>query len=170
MPGFDALYKQTVTLFNRVKGMYGEEILWYPTVLEGVHLFVDKSANWNSYGGQASDNTRLHVRYTLSDGGVFIRCKDPDGSDKPAFKPWYEPKAWRRLDRPHDALTFAFGSNDDFDFFVEGAFEEFDSPISDAAFERKGFYNYMNARYDNVFAVTSVSKYDLIPHFVITGR
>ena len=85
-------------------------------------------------------------------------------------KPWYEPKAWRRLEKPEDAITFGFGNNDDFDFFVAGALTEFDSPVSDAMYERGGFYNQMNSYYDNVFAISSVSKKDLIPHFEIIGR
>ena len=79
MPGFDALYKQTITLFNRVKGQYGEEVLWYPTVIDKVHLIVDKSHSWNSYGGNASDNARLHIRYTLSRDDALIFCRGPNG-------------------------------------------------------------------------------------------
>ena len=159
MAGFDALYIHTVTLFNRVKGKYGEDALWYPTILNDVHLIVDKSASWNNYGGQSSDNARLHVRYKTVNGIVMV-----------GNKPWYEPKAWRRLEKPEDAITFGFGNNDDFDFFVAGALTEFDSPVSDAMYERGGFYNQMNSYYDNVFAISSVSKKDLIPHFEIIGR
>lgn len=159
MPNFDAIYKQTVTLFNRVKGSYGEELLWYPTIIEGVHLIIDKSSAWNNYGGKASDNARLHIRYSVEDGNIMV-----------AGKQWYEPKAWRRLEKPEKAITFAYGDNDDFDFFIEGAFDEFEEPISDDRYERKGFYGYMNERYDNIFAITSVSKFNLIPHFEITAR
>jgi len=159
MAGFDALYIHTVTLFNRVKGKYGEDALWYPTILEGVHLIVDKSSSWNNYGGQATDSARLHVRYKVENGIVMI-----------GDKPWYEPKAWRRLANPERGITFAFGNNDDFDFFVAGALTEFDGPVSDAMYERSGFYNQMNGYYDNVFAISSVAKYDLIRHFEITAR
>lgn len=159
MAGFDALYTQTVTLFNRVKGKYGEDALWYPTILEGVHLIVDKSSSWNNYGGQAADNARLHVRYKMVNGKVMI-----------GEKQWFEPKAWRRLAAPEGAITFGFGNNDDFDFFIAGAFTEFDGPISDAIYERGGFYNHMNGYYDNVFAISSVSKKDLIRHFEIMAR
>lgn len=170
MAGFDALYKQTITLFNRVKGKYGEDVLWYPTIIEGVHLIVDKSASWNNYGGQANDNTRLHVRYKPSDGQILIRCKNLADDTASLYKPWYEPKAWRRLQNPEQAITFGFGNAEDFDFFIEGAFPEFSEPISDATFERNGFYNHMNSYYDNVFAITSVGKFNLIPHFELTAR
>lgn len=159
MDSFDPLYINTVTLFNRVKGKYGEEELWYPTILEGVHLITDKSSSWNNYGGQATDNARLHVRYKVQNGNVIV-----------AGKPWYEPKAWRRLANPEEAITFRFGNNDDFDFFVAGALTEFDGPVSDSLYERGGFYNHMNGYYDNVFVISSVSKYDLIRHFEITAR
>ena len=168
MLGFDVLYKQTITLFNRVKGQYGEEVLWYPTVIDNVHLIVDKSHSWNSYGGNAVDNARLHIRYTPSGDDVLILCRDSGG--KTQRKKWYEPKAWRHLEKQEDGITFAYGDSEVFDFFVEGAFDDFSIPISDDAFERKGFYNWMNSHHDNVFAVTSVSKYNLIPHFVIMAR
>lgn len=168
MAGFDAIYKQTITLFNRVKNSYGEETLWYPTIIEGVHLIVDKSATWNNQGGQASDNAKLNVRYKVSGDEVLISCIGADG--KPFYKRWYEPKAWSRLEKPEEGLTFSFGNNDDFDFFVEGIFTEMSGPISDDLFERKGFYNYMNAKYDNVFAIAGAAKYNLIPHFEIVAR
>ena len=157
MPDFDALYKQTATLFNRVKDEYTGDVLWYPTVLHGVHLVVDKSSSWGMQGGRETDNVRLHVRYKITGNGIMV-----------AGKPWHEPKAWRKLVDPENAITFAFG-DDDFDFFMEGEFDELPTPISDEQF-KKGFYNYMNANYDNVFAVTSVSKYNLIPHFEIMAR
>jgi|GEM_PF-4534106 len=80
----------------------------------------------------------------------------------------YKEAAFRWMKQ--NGLTFSFGENDDFDFFIEGVFGEFDFPISDQNFERRGFYNYMNAEYDNVFVISSVSKHDLIPHFEITAR
>ena len=157
MPNFDALYKQTVTLFNRVKDKISGDSIWYPTVLHGVHLVVDKSSTWGMQGGRETDDVRLHVRYGIGEDGIVI-----------GEKPWYEPKAWRKLIEPEKAITFAFG-DDDFDFFMEGEFNELPAPISDDSF-KKGFYNYMNANYDNVFAITSVSKYNLIPHFEIMAR
>ena len=159
MPGFEAIYKQTVTLFNRVPQQYGEELLWYPTVLEGVHLVIDHSSVWNQNGGAVTDNVRLHIRYLVKNGKVVV-----------GQKPYYLPKDYRRLERPEDAITFGYGNNDDFDFFVEGVFTEYDGPVPDSIEPRMGFYNYMNKKYDNVFAITSVAKYNLIPHFEIMAR
>lgn len=175
MAGFDAIYKQTVTLFNRVKSVDGD-VMWYPTVIEGVHLVVDKSASWDNYGGRVSDNVRLHIRYLQSGDDVLIRYRkqkeeqeDPEAEAEYGYKKWYEPKAWRRLADPEEAVTFSYDEND-FDFFVEGAFDELATPVSDENFERSGFYNHMNATYDNVFAITGASKYNLIPHFELTAR
>jgi hypothetical protein len=163
MPGFDALYKQTVTVFNRVKDARTQKVLWYANVIENVHLIIDKSSSWSGQGTSSSDTARLHIRYSPSGNNAVVICKD-------GTKIWHEPKEWRRLEDKDNTITFAYGDAEVFDFFVEGAFTEYASPIDDDSFERKGFYNYMNSRYDNVFAISSVSKYNLIPHFVIMAR
>lgn len=177
MPGFDAIYKQTVTLFNRVKDDNDEEF-FIPTVLPAVHLVIDHSAVWNTYGGQQSDNVRLHVRYLQSEKGPTI-----------GDKRYVEPKDWKRLKSFDESITFRYGNDNDFDFFVKDSFEV-DSEktvgsitangetvtlsngfISDMAYdEYRGFYNYLNKMYDHVFAVTAVSQYNLIPHFEIMAR
>lgn len=158
MPGFDAIYKQTVTLFNRYTE--GDKTYWVPNVLENVHLVIDKSSVRDTYGGKSSDNARLHVRYVTSGKDVYI-----------GEKIWYEPSVWKEKGCPCTALTFSYGKHEDFDFFVEGECAEAASGvIDDDDYERKGFYNFMNAKYDNVFAISSVSKYNLIPHFEIGAR
>lgn len=157
MPGFDAIYKQTVTLFNRVET--GEKTYWVPTVIEGVHLIIDKSSTRDTYGGKSSDNARLHIRYKLYGDDVYI-----------GDKKWCEPSEWKREGCPCQMITFAFGEHDDFDFFIEGEWTEASGAIDDDEYGRGGFYNYMNARYGNVFAIRSVSKYNLIPHFEIGAR
>ena len=158
MPGFDALYKQTVTMFNRIVLVSGE-ILWRPIVLEKVHLIVGKSDSWSSYGDSSMDTVTLHVRYTVENGEAYI------GGRK-----YYEPKEFRRLGCPEDGITFAYGGSEVCDFFMEGVYEDTDAVLSDDAYERQGFYNYMNKMYDNVFAIQQVSKYNLIPHFEIMAR
>ena len=158
MPGFDALYKQTVTLFNRVTTPSGETI-WYPRLLTGVHLITDHSASWNNYGGQQGDNVRLHVRYTpRTDGRAII-----------AGKVYANRKEWKTLSSIDGYITFGYGNDDDFDFFVEGKCG-FTSAVKDSDYPRSGFYNYMNKIHENVFAINSVSKYNLIPHFEIMAR
>ncbi len=153
MAGFDAIYKQTVTLFNRFKKE--DAIYWYPTVLENVHLIIDRSILIATYGEHCSDNARLHVRYL------------PDGNDAIIGDKKYRlPKEFAREGDPGSDITFAFG--DDFDFIMEGEFGS-TVPVPDADY-RSGFFNYMNRTYDNVFAITSVSKFNLLPHFEIGAR
>ena len=160
MLGFDAIYNQTVTLFNRIKTDTdeGEETLWYPTVLKNVHLIDSHASTWNNQGGASGDNAELRVMYSVSGGKILI-----------AGKPYYTPKEYRRLAEPQNAITFAYGHNDDSDFFMEGVFE-FDGAISDTAYDRHGFYNYMNKMYDNIYSISGVTKYNLIPHFSVTAR
>lgn len=160
MLGFDAIYTQTVTLFNRIKTETdeGEETLWYPTILKGVHLIDTHSTTWNNQGGASGDTAELHVMYEVRDGKIIV-----------ADKPYYPPKEYRRLAEPQNAITFAFGHNDDSDFFMEGEFG-FDGAISDDAYDRHGFYNYMNKMYDCVYSISGANKFNLIPHFVITAR
>jgi len=157
MPGFDALYKQTVTLFNRIVLVTGE-ILWRPTVLEKVHLIIGKSDSWSSYGDSAMDTITLHVRYTVKDGKAYI-----------GDKIYYEPKEFRRLNCPENGITFAYGGSEVCDFFMEGVFGN-SMTFADDSYERLGFYNYMNKQYDNVFAIQQVSRFNLIPHFEIMAR
>lgn len=170
MPGFDALYKQAITVFNRVKDPSGEDVLWYPTVITGVHLIVDRSSAWDMNGGRSTDNARLHVRYTIkheqAKNGIPAKNSVMIGD-----KVWLEPKEWRSAGDKTGLITFSFGNNDDFDFFMEGKhlIAQDRIPIHDNEY-RRGFYNEMNATHDNVFAITGVSKKNLIPHFEITGR
>ena len=153
MPGFDAIYKQTVTLFNR-KDVDGVTY-WYPTVLENVHWIVDQSIIISTYGEQSTDNAMLHVRYTPSSGGAVI-----------GDKTYMTPKVFRNSGDPSVNITFAYG--DEFDFIMSGAYEGA-GPINDEDY-RNGFFNYMNKMYDEVFAITKAAKFNLIPHFEIVAR
>ena len=174
MPGFDAIYKQTVTFFNRITDDEDEDY-FVPTVLNGVHLVIDHSAMWNTYGGQQSDNVRLHVRYLLSGGVAMV-----------GNKAYVEPKEWAELTSFDGKITFRYGNDNNFDFFIKDEYEPEQAAlvneitvngetvtgefISDSYYTRHGFYNHLNKIYDHVFAVQSVSQYNLIPHFEIMAR
>lgn len=153
MANFDTLYKQTITLFNRLT--VDDVVVWYPFVIPNVHLVVDKSIVIASYGEQSQDNARLNIRYTVSGKDAVINGKT-----------YMMPKEWARNANPLQNFTFGFG--DAFDFFVEGDYGSTEV-ISDDAY-RNGFYNYMNRTRDNVFAISTVSKFNLIPHFEIGAR
>ena len=233
MPGFDALYKQTVTLFNRKD--VGGVTYWYVSVLSGVHLIIDRGIIISTYGEQATDNAKLHIQYSpTGDGGLITLA---NGTKKSYLKP----KVFRATGNPDSNITFAFGDN--FDFIMDGVFTEetltatvksdanvtasvsdqrwkksrfgktgtyvfvyngsgwtyggvainlanigvtvtgtpnvndtitvkyvsSDGPICDNDY-KSGFFNYMNKTYDNVFAITTVSKFNLIPHFEIAAK
>lgn len=146
------MYQNTVTLFNRKRGNSGTGDTWYPTVLHNVNLVIDRAAVVAKYGADAKDNAILNVRYKVQNGEITV-----------AGKPWMPPKAW---DKTTDSITFAGGS--EFDFFWEG---EWDGGITqDADYHEEGFYGYMNRTHDFVFAINSVSKLSVIPHFEITGK
>lgn len=148
------MYNATITLFNRKSGGRGQPDTWYPTVIEGVNLNIDRAAILAKYGTDAQDNAALSIRYTEQGGEILV-----------AGKPWMPPKEW---DKTEDSLTFASGTS--FDFFWLG---EWDGGIvSDNAdfLSDEDFYTYMNRRYDYVFAITSVARYVVIPHFEIMGK
>ena len=146
------MYKDTVTLFNRKPGGRGEGDIWLPTVIKNVNLVMDRSAVVAKYGAESKDNAILNIRYTVDDGEIMV-----------AGKSWMPPKSW---DMTMDSITFAGGV--DFDFFWAG---EWTGGIAqDSDYLDEGFYGYMNRTHDYVFAVTSVSKLSVIPHFEITGK
>lgn len=153
MASFDDIYKQTITLFNRktVDGV----TTWYPFVIENVHLIMDKSIIISTYGEQSQDNAKVHIRYKPTGSGAMV-----------GGKIYMPPKEWNREGEPSANFTLAYG--DDFDFVMEGNFGSED-PIDDSEY-RNGFYNYMNKHYDNVFAISTVSKFNLIPHFEVGAR
>ena len=140
------MYNDTVTIFNRKHSRKGDS--WYPTVLEGVNLNMDRATIQKQYGEGAQDLALLNIRL-------------------PAKKPWKPPKEWSALDDPSTAITFASGER--FDFFWLGEWPD-EKPINDDDYE-EGFYNLMNDEHDFVFAVSSVNgPFSVIPHLEVTGK
>lgn len=145
------MFNDTVTLFNRKPGARAQPDTWYPTVISGVNLNIDRAAILAKYGPETQDNAVLFIPYTTEDGNITI-----------AGKPWMPPKEW---DGTEDSLTFTSGTN--FDFFWLG---EWDGGIVTDDDYDGDFYGYMNGKYDYVFAVNSVAAYSVIPHFEIMGK
>lgn len=149
------MHDKTITLFNHYKSRLGD--MWYPTVIHGVNLLIDKAAIMAKYGAESKDNAILNIHYQTVDGQIMV-----DG------KPYLPPKEWERQtnDLLPESITFASGT--DFDFFMLGEYENI-SPIADDDYA-DGFYNHMNDNYDYVFAITSVGgPYTTIPTFQIMG-
>ena len=150
------MYDKTVTVFNKYTDQ-NDNIYWYPHVLRGVDLIIDKAANVAKTGLDSADTANLHIKYSAKDGQKMV-----------GDKVYLPPKEWEK--QPNDELTesvtFATG-----DFFMQGEYEE--SPIIDSDYENRpdsGFYDYLNKRRDYVFLITTVGgPYTLIPHFEIGG-
>lgn len=148
------MYDKTITLFNHYKSRLGD--MWYPTVIDGVNLLIDKAAIVAKYGAESKDNAILNIHYQTVDGQILI-----DG------KPYLPPKEWDAQTNDLLAGSITFTSGTDFDFFMLGEYPTTE-PIRDDDFV-DGFYNHVNDEYDFVFAITSVAKYTAIPHFEIMG-
>lgn len=148
------MFADTVTVFNRYESRLGD--MWYPTVIKGVNLLIDKAAIIAKYGAESKDNAILNIHYQTVDGKIMI-----DG------KPYLPPKEWDRQTNDKLSETITFESGKDFDFFMLGEYPTTE-PIADDDYI-DGFYNFVNDEYDYVFAITSVAKYTAIPHFEVMG-
>lgn len=148
------MYQDTITLFNRVPGGNAGDS-FSPTIIRSVNLNIDRAAILAKYGPDSKDSAVLHIRYRNKEGEISIVC------DSKADKKWMSPKAW---DRTGETITF----NPDGDFFIQG--EWTGGIVSDADYGPDGFYSHMNRTHDYVFAVSSVARYSVIPHFEIMGK
>lgn len=149
------MYKDTVTVFNRYVDSL-KNTIWHPHVLSGVNLIVDKAVINAKYGEVSNDNAVLNVKYKKFNGVIMI-----------GDKPYLSPKEWdnQTNDKLVESITFSNESTE-FDFFMLGDYGN-EEPILD---EDGNFYSEMQKRHDYVFAITSVAKYSVIPHFEITGK
>lgn len=149
------MYSDVVTLFCKQGGK------WYPTMLTGVELNMDRGSIVRQYGADSSNNAKLHVRYGTS-GDSKVICN----------KQWMPPKEWEKQGEKQLLETLTFNSGRDFSFFWAGEWPD-NAPIhdDDTRYGRNGFYDYMNTNRDYVFAITSVGgPYTVIPHFEILGK
>ncbi len=142
------MYNETITLFNRYKSDSGD--IWYPTIIKNVDLIIDTASIIAQYGEKNENGARLHIK--LVNGCI---------SDKP----YLQPKEWRGL--LNDVLGEFITVQSSTDFFIRGEYDE--EPISDDDF-KEGFFAYIKKHKDNVFSVTSVGEYTLIPHLEILGK
>ena len=150
------MYSDVITVFNSYEDSF-KNVTWYPTVIHGVNLLIDKAAIVAKYGAESKDNALLNIHYQTVDGQIMV-----DG------KPYFPPKEWERQtnDKLPETITFASGTG--FDFFMLGEYPEI-KPILDEEY-RNGFFEEVKKEYDYVFAITSVGMYSVIPHFEITGK
>lgn len=150
------MYTDVITVFNSYEDSLGN-VTWYPSVIRGVNLLIDKSAIVAKYGAESKDNAILNIHFDKVNEQIMV-----DG------KNYLPPKEWERQtnDKLADSITFVSGT--DFDFFMLGEYP-MQGPINDDEY-RNGFFEEVKKEYDYVFAITSVAKYTVIPHFEITGK
>lgn len=148
------MYKDTVTLFNRYVDIMGNT-LWFPHVLTNTNVIIDKSVINSRYGGESKDNAVLNVKYHVVDSKKMV-----------SNKMYLSPKEWERQVNDDLPNSITFTSGNDFDFFMLGDYGS-EEVIED---EKGTFYREIQQEYDNVFAVTSVAEYSVIPHFEILGK
>lgn len=150
------MYNKEVTIFNKYTDQTGE-IYWYPHVLSGVDLIIDKAANVAKTGLDSADTANLHIKYHSGDNAVMV-----------GNLPWLPPREWEKQTNDDLPKSITFDSGD---FFMEGEYAT--DPVKDSDYADRvngGFYDYMNKRYDYVFMITNVGgPYTLIPHFEIGG-
>lgn len=153
MAGLDLIFRDTITLFNR----HGSEenYVWTPMVIHSAHFVDDKAAMIGSYGEQTQDNAMIHILYQCKGNDAIINKKR-----------YVDPKEYMRMADISKVFTFAYG--DEFDFIYGGVWGSSEN-IYDDDYPR-GFFDYMNKLYDKVYAISAVTKRNLIPHFEITAR
>lgn len=169
------MFNDTITLFNRYESRLGDT--WYPTVIHGCNLNIDKSAIIAKYGPESQDNAVLNVQFTVED----LQDGEPQCKQIPwlegkklviADKIWLPPNQWDAQVNDELAKTITFEDGGNFDFFWYGEWTG-DDVINDddpAYMADLGFYGYMNRTQDYVFAISAVGLYTAIPHFEIMGR
>ena len=141
------MFKDTVTLFNFYEDKDTGQCRWYPKVLNGVELQTAKGIVAGTKGEETADKASLHIPYS---------------GEKVCGYDYQKPLAWRQREDKLGILTIAEN-----DFFAEGTF---DVGIVDESDYPEGFYEYMRNRYDDVYNITSVNRYDTIPHFEVGGK
>lgn len=152
------LHSDTITVFNRY--VAGDSTTWYPHVIRGVQLITDRSSLMAKYGAETSDNAFISIPISKEENTIKV-----------GYLPYYPPKMWARQVNEDLPGTITFNDNAiDFDFVIAGEYEE--DPINDESYNSyDGLYNYMNAKEDYCYRITSVNgPYKLIPHIEILAR
>ncbi len=121
------MYDKTITLYNRSHNANGDT--WYPTVLTGVNLIMDKALNVQRYGENNENSASLHVKYTLGAGN----------NSRGGGKKYKEPKAWAEIASEDIDEYISFKTGNDGDFFIVG--DHGLEVIDDNSFT-SGFLNY----------------------------
>lgn len=151
-----ALDNASCTIFNRYDLSDGT-IMYYATIIQNCHFIVDKAAAQAKTGLEDADELFVSFDYqTDSSGTVLV-----DG------KPYLGAKSWSRL--VNDDLPNYVTMREGNDIVMRGEWDG-EQTISSSDYGRNGFYDWLRNSRDDVYLISSVGKYDLIPHFEIGGR
>ncbi len=143
----DLFYNKTVTIWNKYVDGVWEQETWIPTLIEKVRLVVSRGNNIMSSGLETADTARLHIKDDIS-----IASKD-----------YKSPVEWNKLSEENKRKYYTLESEND-TFFVEGDTTDVSSEDKD------NFFEYMKKNYDNCFKLTSVDRFEIIPHFECWGK
>lgn len=143
----DPFYDRTVTIWNKYTDGLMETEIWLPTLIENVRLLVSKGNNVMNSGLDSADSARLHIM----DGASVLD------------KPYLDPVEWEKLPNEEKAQYFTLESEND-SFFVEGDATAVNST------DNANFFNFMKENYHNCFKITSVDRFEIIPHWECWGK
>lgn len=135
-------YTKTVTIFNYSPGSdVLDEETYYATVLHNVRLLEAAARETVTDEVKEADKARLHIR--LDQLGAIN---------------YVQPIVYNSLQDKTNYFTLC----QDKDFFAVGDLSGV--TVTD------NFFKYMKEHYDSVYMVSSVDKFDLIPHLEVGGR
>ena len=144
----------TITVFNRYDAA-ANDVRYYATIIHGATLQVDKAASVSTSGLKDADSMwcsipyENHVDHITVDGYLHL-----------------SPKEWASQvgDAREQSVTFDEGR----DILLDGAW---DGPavVNADEYDRVGFLGHLRSRFDGVYLINSVARYDLIPHFELGG-
>lgn len=143
----DVFYNKTVTIWNKSADGLWETEAWHPTIIRNVRLLVSRGNNIQNSGNATADSVRLHI-----DDSISIPAK-----------PYVLPADWKRLSDDEKERFFTLESEND-SFFVEGDVTSEDPSV------QENFFEYMKMNYSNCFKISSVDRFEIIPHFEVWGR
>lgn len=146
------MFSDTITVFNFQEDKTNGSRIWYATVLSGVEVQINKGSNVRISGLESADSVSLHIPLTKANEEWFA-----DGIQ------YLKQKAWFALEDKSGTFTL----NPAKDFFALGNYGTKEYQDDDY---NRGLLEYMNAKYDDVYKITTVDVYKTIPHIEAGGK
>ena len=140
------MYRDTISVFTRKCARNNDT--WYCTVIPNADFNADRGAIIAKYGENSSDNAKIHIKHS---------------NDDVAGKRYVTPKVYQSATDCSDIITFQPN-----DIIMLGEWNG-DMVISDSDYA-SGFFELLNKTYDNVYRISSVAKYSVIPHFEVLAK